>query len=388
MITTNSPGVGVRGRLLATGVLLLAAHCLVSPARAQEVRWRYDYNAARQEAQQKDLPLILDFGTENCYWCRRLDASTFRDPTIVAILNERFVPLKIKAEHDPGLTQALHIESFPTLILAASDGKILGTVEGYLEAGRLNEHLQRALASVTNPAWMLRDYQDAAKAIAGSEYGRAITLLKAIIEDGRQRPIQVKAQQLLQDLEQQAADRLARARQHNDKGEATEAIDALTELLRAFPGTQAAAEGGQMLTTLAARPELKTQQRTRRARELLAQAREEYRTRQYLLCVEHCETLAAGYADLNEGVEAVQLAAEIKNNSEWMQQACESLSDRLGGMYLALAETWLKKGQPQQAIACLERVAQAFPGTRQAEIAQVRLAQVRGQPNSQAQFKK
>jgi thioredoxin-like negative regulator of GroEL len=376
------------GRLLGAYCLLLAAPCFLAGAAAEEVQWRHDYNAARKEAVEKDRPLILDFGTENCFYCRKLDATTFRDPTIVALLNGRFIPLKVQAERDPGLTRALHVNAFPTLVLAAADGKILGTVEGYLEPGRLNEHLQRALASVSNPAWMLRDYEEAARAVTVSEYSRAVSLLKSIIEDGKQRPVQAKARQLLQDLEQQAADRLARARQLNDKGQTSEAIDTLTELLRAFAGTQAATEGGQLLTTLANRPELKTQQRTRRARELLAQAREEYRTRQYLLCLDHCETLAGTYADLAEGLEAVQLAAEIKNNSEWMQQACENLSERLGSMYLALAETWLKKGQPQQAIACLERVLQTFPGTRQAELAQVRLAQVRGQPTRQADFKK
>jgi thioredoxin-related protein len=374
---------------LLTAVLLLGAPCwLAASARAQDVRWRYDYNAARHEATEKDRPLILDFGTENCYWCRRLDATTFHDPTIAGILNDHFIPLKVLAEREPGLTQALRIQSFPTLVLAASDGKILGTVEGYLEAGRLLEHLQRALASVTNPAWMLRDYQEAARAIAASEYGRALTLLKTITEDGKQRPIQLKAQQLLHDLEQQAADRLARAKQQSDKGQASEAVDTLTELLRAFPGTQAATQASQMLTALATQPELKNQQRARRARELLAQAREEYSTRQYLLCMDHCDTLAGSYADLAEGLEAVQLASEIRGNPEWMQQACESLSDRLGGMYLALAETWLKKGQPQQAILCLERVVQAFPGSRQAELALVRLAQVRGEPTRQAEFKK
>ena len=48
--------------------------------------------------------------------------------------------------------------------------------------------------------------------------------------------------------------------------------------------------------------------------------------------------------------------------------------------YLALAETLLKKGQPQQATLYLERVMQTFPGTRQAEAAQVRLSQIQGVP--------
>jgi thioredoxin-like negative regulator of GroEL len=357
-------------------------------AAAQEVQWRHDYRAARHEAQEKGRPLFLDFGTQHCFWCKKLDVTTFRDPTIVGILNERFIPLKVDADKEPALAETLHIQSYPTLVFAAPDGQILDMFSSYVEPPVLNEHLQRTLLQVANPEWMQRDYQDAAKAIAGGDYARAVPLLRCIVEDGKQRPIQLKAQELLRGVEQQAADRLLRIKQLNDKGQAAEATDALTELLRAFPGTQAAGEGSRMLGTLAAQPEIKAQQRTRRARELLAQAKEEYRAQQYLLCIDHCEVLAAGYADLPEGVEAVQLAAEIKNNPEWMQQACESLTDRLGLMYLALAETWLKKGQPQQAVSCLERVVQTLPGSRQAELAQVRLAQLRGQPALQAEFKK
>src|SRR5205807_6612942 len=114
------------------------------------------------------------------------------------------------------------------------------------------------------------------------------------------------------------------AKQMADKGQTPEAIDTITELVRVFPGTQAAAEGGQMLTTLANRPENKNQHRTRRARELLAQAREDYRTQQYLCCLDRCEVLASTYADLPEGTEAMQLASEIKNNPEWMRLACDN----------------------------------------------------------------
>ena len=107
-------------------------------------------------------------------------------------------------------------------------------------------------------------------------------------------------------------------------------MDTITELLRVFAGTQAAAEAAQTFKELAARPEVKHAQRTTRARELLAQAREDYRTQQYLCCLDRCEQLAANYGDLPEGVEAVQLGGEIKNNPEWLRRACDDLSDRLG----------------------------------------------------------
>ena len=272
--------------------------------------------------------------------------------------------------------------------MACPDGKIIDTLVGYREATPFLESLKKVVSSLGDPEWMVRDYREAAKAIAASDYGRAITLLRGIVDDNKERPVQIKAAQVLQDLEKQATARLARSRQMNDKGRTTDAVQTLTQLLKAFPGTQAAAEAGQMLSAIASKPEVKINQRNKRARELLTQAREDYRTQQYLCCLDRCEMLASSYGDLPEGVEAMQIAGEIKNNPEWMRLACENLSDRLGLLYLAMAETWIRKGQPQEAVTCLEKVLQQFPGTRQAEAAQVKLAYIRGQSTMQAEFKK
>jgi thioredoxin-like negative regulator of GroEL len=368
--------------------ILSTRDCVLGAAGAEEVQWRTNYNLARKEALAKNRPLFLDFGTEHCFWCKRLDALTFRDARVVTVLNQRFIPLKVNAEAEPRLTEALHIQSYPTLVLAAPDGKIVGTLEGYLEAGRLEDHLQRVLAALENPEWMVRDYQEAAKAIAASDYARAIALLKSITADGKELQVQVKARQVLRDLEQQAAGRLAQAKQLDQRGETARAIALLSELLRVFAGTQAAAESGQLLAALAAKPEVQTQVRVRQAREVLAQAREDYRTQQYLCCLDRCERLATSYADLPEGVEGEQLANQIKNNPEWLQQACETLTDRLSELYLALAETCIQKNQPLRAARYLERILQAFPGTPQAETARVRLSALQGRPTWQAEFKR
>src|SRR5262249_39144023 len=152
-----------------------------------------------REALEKGRPLVLDFGTAFCYWCKRLDETTFRDATVVGVMNERFIPLKIDAEKEAGLAQFLRIQSYPTVVLASPDGKILGTHEGYMEPGRFHELLRRALATVANPEWMEADYQKAVKAVADSDYARAIALLRNILEDGKEKPAQVKARQLFQE---------------------------------------------------------------------------------------------------------------------------------------------------------------------------------------------
>jgi thioredoxin-related protein len=115
-------------------------------ASADDVKWRTDYAAARKEAAETGRPLLLDFGTEACFWCKKLDATTFRDPKVVKLLNEQFVPVKIDASRHPQLTGALKIDGFPTLILAAADGKVLGRHAGYADVSQLTGLLGKAPA--------------------------------------------------------------------------------------------------------------------------------------------------------------------------------------------------------------------------------------------------
>jgi thioredoxin-related protein len=371
-----------------SATLVVVSLLLGSSLPAQEVAWRYEYDKARQEAAEKGRPLIIDFGTRDCFWCKKLDDNTFRDPTVLATMNEKFIPLKIDAERDAFLTQRLRISSFPTIVLASYDGQILRVIEGFKEAPIFLENLQWVLASQAVPEWMTRDYELASRAIGSSDYVKAIQLLRTVVEDGKERPVQMKARQSLRELEQLAQGRLARARQLVDKGQTTEAMETVTELVKLFSGTQAAAEGGKMLSTLANTQDTKTTQRSKRARELLALVKEDYRTREFLTCLNRCNILVTAFADLPEGLEAAQIVSEIKSNPEWLRDACETLRDQFTALSLSQAEAWLKKGQPQQAVVCLEQIIQQFPNSRHAEAAQIRLAQIQGQPTRPVDFKK
>ena len=364
--------------------LILVLSLVLCPwpsARAEDVDWRSDYSAARKEAADKGRPILVDFGFEGCAFCRKLDATTFHDADVVKRLNEHFIAIRIDIEKDPrSFTEQLGLQKYPTVIFATPDGHLLGTVEGYQEPGPFQANLDRVIDLLANPDWMRRDYEAAGKAIGASDYARAIVLLKNVVQDGKDRPVQVKAKQLLQDLEQQSAGRLTRAKQLAEKGETAEAIDTISDLMRAFAGTQAATDAGPLLTSLVKKPNVKDNQRIRRARELLAEAREEFRTQQYLLCLNRCDMLSRTFSDLPEGADAAELAGQIKNHPERLRQAADLASEQLGSIYLALAETCLRQGQPQQAVLWLERVTQALPNTRQADVAQMRLTQIQGQP--------
>lgn len=352
------------------------------------IQWRKDYNAARREAIEKGKPLFLDFGTEECYHCRRLDQLTFRDAHVVQMLNENFVPLKIDANREPALTQALRIQAYPTMILAGNDGKILGVLEGFHDSTKLSEHLVRAVSTAA-PDWMARDYQEAVKAVNSADYSRAVTLLRAILEDGKERPIQEKSKQVLYEIEQQALTRLARVKLMQDKGQSLEAIDLLTDLLRRYPGTVAANDGSKLLASLADRPEVRALHNNRRAEELLVLARDDFKNNRFLNCLDSCEVILSTYKDSPSAKEATLLSNEIKDNPERMARVCTSLNDRMAQMYLTLAEGLEKKGKSEEALACLDKILKLSPGGLHAETAQSRMAKIqKDSPNQPVKFSK
>jgi thioredoxin-related protein len=354
-----------------------------SPAPA--VKWRSTYEQAREQASRDKLPLLLDIGTEACYWCKQLDVQTFANPEIAKLLNKRFVSLKIDAR-DPvnlHLVQVLRIHSYPTLVFAHHDGRILGYQEGFLDPAAMKEQLLRILSLVTAPEWMKRDFAEARTEAKAGHYARALVLLKGVVHDGQARPTQVEARKLLEEIEGKANTELQAVQELLAKEDkAGEACAAAEKLVKTFEGSAAAREGKQILFTLQARAKAEKETRQARARELLRQAREDFARQRYHCCLDRCEVVVEEFRDLSEAREARQLIADVTGNPEWTRKACRQLGDRLSQLYLAQADTWLKKGQPQQAIFYLERILHNFPDSQHAKTAKVRLLQIQGAPKS------
>jgi thioredoxin-related protein len=246
-------------------------------ASAQEVAWRHDYAAARREAKETQRPIVMDFGTKSCIWCKKLDVTTFRDLAVVRQLNEQFIPVKIDAEQEAALAKALRIQTFPTLVFATPEGRILGRHEGYVEAERFRQQLGRAL----------NESAPIARVVAPPAAG---------------------------------------------------------------PGPTTSSQAG----------------------EILSMAQRDLRQRQFLSCLERCTLLTATYPGSPEAREAQQLAFTVKHDPAIAAQLCQQLSEYLGELYLAQAETALQANDPQRAMSHLDQVLQVSPGTPLAQQAQER----------------
>jgi hypothetical protein len=432
----------------------LALLLVASSTPAQEVAWRKDYATAIKEAREKGKPLFLTFTMIGCRWCHTLDASTYRDPAVARALEEQFVPFKVQAEDYPELVRFLGIQSFPTMVVASPEGRIIEVHKGYLEAGPMGAMLNRAIAKLhasptapavaaappapkpedkapavttaapkepvpaktaasvkevptpeppiasadpvlsppappipgmpaergLEPAWMAETFKKANDAVGRSEYSKAIPLIRQLVQEDAHWPTQARAVSLYRDIERKATEQLTKVKEAEVNNHITDAIALARELVAQFDGTETAAETLTLLSSLNSRVDEKDRERMKTAGLMLVMAKADFRANQYLPCLLRCEEILAHYADLHEASEAGELAEQIKNNPERLQLICDNLPEVLGQIYLMTAEMKLKQSEPQQAVFFLERVMQAFPHSRHAEMAQVRLSQLQGPP--------
>lgn len=112
------------GRIIKTVVLLLfVSQALLFSAGTDGINWQSDWKTALKTAAEKKQPVFMDFYTDWCPHCKRLDADTFVDKKVIDYFKkENFVMLKINPEIDRAAENTFNVFSYPTLVIFKHDG--------------------------------------------------------------------------------------------------------------------------------------------------------------------------------------------------------------------------------------------------------------------------
>lgn len=85
-----------------------------APAEIQWMTWEEMMEAQKTERKK----VFIDVYTDWCGWCKKMDASTFKDPTIVNFMNSGFYAVKLDAE----MKEAIEFNGF-TFVNPNPNGK-------------------------------------------------------------------------------------------------------------------------------------------------------------------------------------------------------------------------------------------------------------------------
>ena len=82
-------------------------HAATSPYLLQHrdnpVHWQEWGEEAFAEARERNVPVLLSVGYAACHWCHVMAHESFEDEAVAAVLNERFVSVKVDREERPDI---------------------------------------------------------------------------------------------------------------------------------------------------------------------------------------------------------------------------------------------------------------------------------------------
>src|SRR3989440_2919556 len=81
---------------------------------ANPVEWYPWGPEALERARHEDRPILLSVGYAACHWCHVMERESFEDPDTAALMNERFVSIKVDREERPDV-DALYMDAVQAL---------------------------------------------------------------------------------------------------------------------------------------------------------------------------------------------------------------------------------------------------------------------------------
>ncbi len=111
----------------------------------KKIEW-LDFNKAYEKAKKEKKFLLVDFYSNGCGYCKKMDETTYKDNSVLKILNKDFVTAKIVTEdidyrvkykgvkyYDlQEFLYAIRINSLPTTGFIDKKGEFITVIPGYI----------------------------------------------------------------------------------------------------------------------------------------------------------------------------------------------------------------------------------------------------------------
>jgi thiol:disulfide interchange protein len=101
-----------------------------------------------KEAKKQDKLLLIDFYTDWCVTCRRMDSEVLSQPNITALIQDYFVPIKLNGDSFEAMdiADALGgIDAYPTYFVLNEKAQVVGKLVGYYAQTPLTQELDKMI---------------------------------------------------------------------------------------------------------------------------------------------------------------------------------------------------------------------------------------------------
>jgi thioredoxin-related protein len=213
------------------------------------VEWKTDWQKELKAAAEANKPVIIDFYTDWCPHCKRMDKTTFKEESVLKYLaDENYVMIKVNPEKDKAAEDKFKVYSYPTFVMFDGKGNEVDRMLGYYDG----EKFVNALNGLKKGIGTLDDLRNRYQKTKGNATKENFELIDAIISKLVARADYPEALEM--------ADETVRLDKDNKKDKAAGAlhmkgyiyykwkkyqksVDELTAIHKIYPKSEQAAEG-------------------------------------------------------------------------------------------------------------------------------------------------
>ena len=100
-------------------------HFSPRPNRAHEIEWREWSPEAFTRAQLEDKPVLLGISAVWCHWCHVMDETSYSEPDVIQLINDRFIPIRVDNDQRPDINARYNMGGWPTTAFLTPGGEVM-----------------------------------------------------------------------------------------------------------------------------------------------------------------------------------------------------------------------------------------------------------------------
>ena len=110
------------------------------------INWLSWNKEAFEQAKEEGKPVLLDIYGVWCHWCHVIDQTTYSDPDVIRIVNDKFVPVRVDTDKRPDVNKRYNQGGWPSTVFLAPNGQII-TGTTYVPADMLKDIMLRVIGA-------------------------------------------------------------------------------------------------------------------------------------------------------------------------------------------------------------------------------------------------
>ena len=101
---------------------------------SENIKWEKSYENGLLAAKKQEKNILVYFNADWCFFCKKMESTTFKDPLVVKYLNDNFISISINEKKHRKIISLYNVKRFPLSWFLKKDSSKIGSIPGYLNA--------------------------------------------------------------------------------------------------------------------------------------------------------------------------------------------------------------------------------------------------------------